>query len=189
MGDQRGFDCRNGEARANGKQAECRHEGDGPSTQQHGGDDADAGRRRCSRQRRFMLRGEIENDAGTESDGKPRQEPAGADFGRGPFAKPRRNGKLGARPRSAPDGPRPSDRPRPRAASRLALVHHRALPKQTLARHNRREHATRGASAVASGTKHARTCRRAVAAAFFLSMGCCSRRASSAPRFVHSPSL
>jgi hypothetical protein len=85
--------------------AVCRHEGDGPSAQQYGGDEAGTGRRRRCPQHWFMVRGEIEDDAGTESDGEPWQEPAGADFGRGPFAKPRRNGKLGARPRSAPDGP------------------------------------------------------------------------------------
>jgi len=42
---------------------------------------------------------------------------------------------------------------------------------------------------MASGTKHARRCSRAGAAAFFRSIGCCTRRASSTPRFVHSPSL
>src|SRR6476659_6527503 len=77
-----------------------------------------------------MLSCEIEDDAGAESDREPRQEPAGANFGRGPFAKPRRNGELGARPCGAPNGPRPRDRPRPRAASRLALVRHRALPSK-----------------------------------------------------------
>jgi hypothetical protein len=75
-----------------------------------------------------MLGRKIEDDAGTERDGKPRQEPPGADFGDCPFAQLRRDGELGARPRSTRRRPQSPDRPRPRAASRPALVRHRALP-------------------------------------------------------------
>ena len=68
---------------------------------------------------RFALGGEIESDAGAVSDREPRQQPPGAGFERGPFAKARGNNELRPRTERAPHADprcaRAADRPGRRA--------------------------------------------------------------------------
>jgi hypothetical protein len=128
MIDQRGLEGGDSEAGADGRNAECDHEGD--RTAQHRHDRGDDGERRSRPPRRFMLGGEVEDNARAERDGEPRQQATGADLGQRPFADARGNGEFGLRPNPVPRTPRPPDRPSsyagPSAAFYPALVHHRA---------------------------------------------------------------
>ncbi len=111
---------------------------DGSASQQHRRDRGDDGERRRRPPGRLMIGREIKDDAGAEGDGKPRQQAAGADLDRGPFADARGNGELGVGPEAVPPAARSADRPSsyagprasPHAILRVALVHHRAPQKR-----------------------------------------------------------
>jgi hypothetical protein len=87
-----------------------------------------------------MIGREIKDDAGTESDREPGQQPAGADLDGRPVTQARGNGKTRPRPKPFPGLARAIDWPGsyagasagaptcPHATLRIALVHHPRAP-------------------------------------------------------------
>ncbi len=133
---QRGLERRGRKVRGNAEKAEREHKTERTAAQQHRGDDCDDRRAGRRPDRRLMLGGKIKHDAGAERDGKPRQQPPGADLDGRPFAYAHRDRKLGLRPSSAPrlarfinwPGSCASSRARPQARRVVVAVSHRAPP-------------------------------------------------------------
>jgi hypothetical protein len=122
---QRRFECRDGKTQGNAEEAKRDDVGHDLPAKERCAKGADRGRHRRGPQCRLAFGSEVKNDAGAIGDREPRQQPAGRQLGRRPFANSRWRAELRAPPiapaRALPAArpwQRPRLRPRDRARDR-----------------------------------------------------------------------
>jgi hypothetical protein len=121
MLDQRGFECRDGKARADGEKSERQNEGNRPIAQKHHGCRSHSRRQQGRPGGRLVIGSKIKNDAAAKGDREPGEQPPGANFGGSPGADARRHSEADLRPNARPAPLRAAKGPSPHAGARPTL--------------------------------------------------------------------